>query len=119
MNGGRSRGGSRTSYGLIADLRSEVDVPKAGVLSRTVHEDAAVALTVFAFDAGQELTEHTSNRAAIIEILEGDARIVLDGDVHEGHPGTWIAMPPGTRHAIHASTPMVMALTLLRSKPEG
>ena len=69
---------------------------------------------VFAFDAGQELTEHTSAHAALIEILDGEAQVTLDGEAREVGPGAWISMPPGMRHAIRATTPLVMALTLLR-----
>jgi quercetin dioxygenase-like cupin family protein len=103
-----------TAYGYVADLRSEVEVPRGGILSRTLHEDDRLALTIFAFDAGQELTEHTSARAAIIEILAGEAEVTLDGEPQVARPGTWIAMPPGMRHAIRATSPLVMILTLLK-----
>ena len=103
-----------TAYGYVADLRSEVEVPRGGILSRTLHEDDRLALTIFAFDTGQELTEHTSARAAVIEILEGDAEVILDGEPQAARAGTWIAMPPGMRHAIRATSPLVMILTLLK-----
>lgn len=102
------------NYGLVADMRAEVEVPRGGILSRTVFENETLGLTLFAFDVGQELTEHTSTRAAIIEVVEGEAEIRLDGDVHLLAAGAWIAMPPGMRHAIRATKPLVMALTLLR-----
>jgi quercetin dioxygenase-like cupin family protein len=101
-------------YGFVADLRAEVAVPAGGILSRTIHEDDRMTLVVFAFDAGQELSEHTSTRPAIIEILDGSASVVLDGETREAGPGAWISMPPGMRHAIRATTPLVMVLTLLR-----
>ena len=101
-------------YGFVADLRAEVAVPQGGILSRTIHEDERCTLVVFAFDAGQELTEHTSAHAALIEILEGEAQVSLDGEAREVGPGAWISMPPGMRHAIRATTPLVLALTLLR-----
>lgn len=101
-------------YGYVADLRAEVTVPRGGILSRTVHEDERCTLVVFAFDAGQELSEHTSARAALIEVLDGEADVELDGEARSVGPGAWIAMPPGMRHAIRARTPLVMALTLLR-----
>lgn len=101
-------------YGLLADLRAEVEVPRGGILSRTVFEDGTLALTLFAFDAGQELTEHTSARSAIVEVLEGEAEVVLDGETHRLGAGAWVSMPPGMRHAIRAVSPLVMALTLLK-----
>jgi quercetin dioxygenase-like cupin family protein len=97
-----------------ADLRAEIEIPASGILSRTVHEDERISLVLFGFDTGQELSEHTSSRAALIEVLDGTAEITLDGEVHEAGPGTWLAMPPGMRHAIRASSPMRMALTLLK-----
>lgn len=100
-------------YRLIEDMLSEVEVPQGGILSRTVHSDERATLTLFAFDAGQELTEHTSSRPAIIELLRGEADVVLDGEVHRLGQGAWISMPPGMRHALRARTPLVMALTLL------
>jgi quercetin dioxygenase-like cupin family protein len=105
------------SYGLVRDRRAQVEVPTGGILSRTIHEDDAVTLTLFAFDAGQELTEHTSSRAALVEVLEGEADVRLGEDEHVAGPGAWISMPPGLPHAIRARSPMVMALTLL--KPRG
>jgi quercetin dioxygenase-like cupin family protein len=101
-------------YGLVADLRAEVVVPRGGILSRTLHEDDAVTLTVFAFDAGQELTEHTSSRSAVIEVLEGEAELVVDGEHHDARAGTWVAMAPGTPHSIRATSQLVMTLLLLR-----
>lgn len=101
------------AYGLVRDMRAEVDVPRDGILSRTIHTEGALTLTLFGFDAGQELTEHTSSRAAIIEILDGEAEVVLDGEAHLLSGGAWVMMPAGMRHAIRATTPMRMALTLL------
>ena len=100
------------TYGLVSDLRSEVEVPTDGILSRTVHTGDGLTLVVFGFDAGQELSEHTSARAAIIEILDGEADVTLGGDTHRLGAGAWIAMPPDMTHAIRALTPMRMALTL-------
>ena len=100
-------------YALVRDLRAEVDVPRDGILSRTIRTEGSVTLTLFGFDVGQELTEHTSSRAAIIEVLDGEAEVVLDGDTHRLTSGAWVLMPPGMRHAIRATTPMRMALTLL------
>ena len=102
------------THAYVASLRAEIEVPSNGILSRTVHEDERVTLVLFGFDTGQELSEHTSSRAALIEVLDGTAEITLDGEVHEAGPGTWLAMPPGMRHAIRATTPLVMALTLLK-----
>jgi quercetin dioxygenase-like cupin family protein len=101
-------------HGYIASLRGEIEVPRNGILSRTVHDDERLTLTLFGFDTGHELTEHTSSRAAVIEVIDGTADITLDGETIAAGPGAWISMPPGMRHAIVATTPLVMALTLLK-----
>jgi len=101
-------------YTFLPDLRAEVTIPKDGILSRTIHSDDRLTATAFGFDAGQELTEHTSAHPALIEIVEGRAEILLAGDRHEAGPGAWISMPAGTAHAIRATTPLVMLLVLLR-----
>ena len=106
-----------TDYAFLGDIRTEVTIPKDGILSRTVHSDDRITVTIFGFDAGQELTEHTSTKAAIIEIVEGEADLVLGGDAREARAGTWIAMPPGLPHAVRARTPVVMLLTLFRDLP--
>ena len=104
-------------YGFVADLRGEVTIPQDGILSRTIHSDDRVTVTIFGFDAGQELSEHTSTKAAIIEIVQGEAEILLGNDRHEAGPGAWISMPPGLRHAIRARTPVVLLLLLLSDRP--
>jgi len=98
---------------VLDDIRAEVEVPDGGILSRTVHRDEHASLTVFAFDAGEELTEHTAARPAIIEILDGTADIGAGGEVHHLGPGGWVALPPRTPHAIRAITPLKVALVLI------
>ncbi len=103
-----------TDYRFVRDLRAEVTIPDQGILSRTLHSDERLSVTIFGLDTGQELSEHTSTKAAVIEIIEGRARVLLGQDEHEAGPGSWIHMPAGLRHAIEARTPVIMLLTLLR-----
>ncbi len=92
-----------------------IDVPKDGILSRTLRDDMHVNVSLFAFDAGQGLTEHTSSMAAVIEVVRGEASITLGGDVVEAKPGDWIYMEPGLPHSLSAKSPFVMLLTLHKS----
>lgn len=98
---------------VLRDLRAEVEVPAGGILSRTLHTDEHASLTVFAFDEGQELTEHTAGRAAILEVLEGEAEVGLGSEVHRLGPGGWVAMPPRMPHSVRAIAPLKLALVLL------
>lgn len=100
-------------YTHIRDLSQAVEVPPDGILSRTVYSDAAVSLVVFGFDAGQALSEHTASRPALLQILRGEARLTLGSETVEVSTGSWVHMPAGLPHSVHATTPLVMQLVLL------
>jgi len=101
------------SYTLVADLAGQ-DVPADGILSRTLYNDDAVKVVVFAFAAGQELSEHTAAMPALLQIVKGTARLTLGDDTIEADAGAWVHMPAQLRHAVHATTPLVMLLVLLK-----
>ena len=102
-----------SAYRYLASLDSEVQIPKDGTLSRTLHQEGALKVVLFAFDAGQELSEHTASRPAILEIVSGSADLTLGGDVHRAGPGAWAWMPAHLPHAVKALEPTVMLLILL------
>ena len=101
------------SYTHFVDLVAEAPIPARGILSQTLDKEAGIELVLFAFAAGEKLSEHTSARPAIIHILSGEADLTVAGDAFAARPGTWVRMAPGTSHALVARTPMVMALYLL------
>ena len=101
-------------YTFIRHLAGEVTIPENGILSRTIYSDDSIKAVMFGFDTGQELSEHTAAMPAIIQILEGEAEIVLGEDRQVAGPGTWIHMTAGLHHAVEARTPVVMLLILLR-----
>ena len=101
------------TYRYLPDLHQEATVQPGGILSRVLHNEGGVRTVIFAFDTGQELTEHTANRPAILQILSGQGRIQLGQDELEARPGTWAYMPAGLVHAIRAESPLTLLLTLL------
>ena len=103
-------------YFVVDDLRALIaTIPADGIVSRTVHDDARMKVTIFGFAPGQELSDHTSARPALIEILSGEALVGL-GDEHiEAGQGAWITMEPHLRHSVRAKTEVVMLLTLLKT----
>jgi quercetin dioxygenase-like cupin family protein len=103
------------SYAHIADLAAQSEPPNRGILSRTIYDDEQVKAVVFGFDAGQELTEHTASKPAILQIIRGEAMLGLGDDTIEAKAGTWVHMQSGLRHAVKATTPMVMLLLLLKA----
>ncbi len=108
------------THTFFQDLAAEAPVPARGILSQTLSNEAGIELVLFAFAAGEQLSEHTSARPAIIHVLSGEGDLTVAGDAHRAGPGTWLRMPPDARHSLVARTPLVMALYLLpRESPSG
>lgn len=103
-----------STYSHILDLAKEAEPPADGILSRTIHQDDQVKAVLFGFGQGQELSEHTASKAAILVFVKGEATIGLGDDVKDAQPGTWVHMPPGLKHSIKAKSPLVMLLVLLK-----
>ncbi len=91
-------------------------MPPRGILSQTLSKADDIELVLFAFAAGEALTEHTSSRPAIIHVLSGEGDLTVAGEPHAARPGTWVRMPPACRHSVAARTPLVMALYLLPAR---
>ena len=102
------------SHTAIADAAATASVQPGAVVSKVIHRDEDLDVTVFAFDAGQGLTEHQASRAAIVQVLAGRMRFTADGEELDAGPGLWLHMAAGTPHALEAVEPCVMLLTLLR-----
>lgn len=100
---------------LIPDLIAEVDIPREGTLSRVVHKDDRVRLVVFAFDTDQELTEHRSASAAIVQVPQGRIDFTVAGETHELTPSSWMFMDPDESHSLIAREPSILLLTLLKN----
>jgi quercetin dioxygenase-like cupin family protein len=101
-------------YELVTDLAQQVEVPTDGTLSRTIHQDERLKVVLFAFSAGQELSEHTATTPAIMHFLSGDADVTLGSEEVKASAGTWIHMAAQLPHGIRAKTPVVMLLSLLK-----
>jgi quercetin dioxygenase-like cupin family protein len=100
-------------YILFADLAAEAPIPARGILSQTLSDEGDIEFLLFAFAAGEQLSEHTSARPAIIHILAGEGELTVGGDAHPARPGTWLRMAPEVKHSLVARTPIQMALYLL------
>lgn len=102
-----------TLFHVEADMAGIIEVPAAGTLSRTVLDADGVRVVVFGFAEGEELTEHTSTRPALIQVLRGSLTVTLAGEPFDAPAGAWIHMTAGLHHAVRARTAAVMLLTLL------
>jgi quercetin dioxygenase-like cupin family protein len=92
-----------------------VSYQEGSVVSRIIQQTPSGTFTIFSFDAGQELSEHTSPFNAYINVLDGEGEIILDGVTQTVKTGEIILMPGGIPHAVKAVTPFKMLLTLFKS----
>jgi len=84
-------------------------------VSRILLKKETGSVTIFAFDAGQSLSEHTVPHDALVQVLEGRARITIAGEEHEVAKGETILMPAHQPHAVRAPVACKMLLTMIRS----
>ena len=85
------------------------------VVSRVVLKREKGNVTLFAFDKGQELSEHTSPFDAFVQAIEGDGEVTVAGNPIPVKPGEVVLLPAGKPHAVRATTRFKMILTMIRS----
>jgi quercetin dioxygenase-like cupin family protein len=94
---------------------SLVDYQSGSVVSREILKKTTGKVTLFAFDADEGLSEHTSPFDALVQLLEGEAEISIAGKPHILKAGEMILMPAGQPHALKALKRFKMVLTMIRS----
>ena len=99
-------------------LKSLVSPTEQGIASRVLAKTGDAALTLFAFDAGQGLTEHTSPFEAFVMVLEGALTLTIDGSPVHATPGTIVRMPAHVPHAVDAPEAARMLLIMLREREQ-
>lgn len=96
----------------LLDLASYQD---GSIVSRQIINRKTGTVTLFAFDEGQELSEHTAPFDALVHILEGEAKIEISGELFVLQQGEIIVLPADQPHAVKAATRFKMLLTMIRS----
>lgn len=89
------------------------EIPPDSIVSRTFYENDELKAILFGFAAGQELSEHTAAKPAILHFLEGQADVILGDDKKNAQVGTWVYMQPHLPHSVVAKDRVVMLLILL------
>jgi quercetin dioxygenase-like cupin family protein len=95
-------------------LPSLITPTEQGIASRILLKTHGGSLTLFAFDKGQGLTEHTSPFEALVLVLQGSLTLTIGGSPVEARPGTIVRMPAHVPHALEAPEPCRMLLIMLR-----
>ena len=87
---------------------------EGSVVSKTLIDKPNGTVTLFAFDKGQALSEHTAPYDALIQVIEGKAEVTIDGKPHELSSGEQIVMPANHPHSVTALTQFKMLLVMIR-----
>lgn len=92
-----------------------VDYAAGAVVSRTILKKQTGTITVFAFDKGEGLSEHTAPFDALVQVVDGTADILINGESHILHGGQSIFMPANIPHALKAVEKFKMVLVMIKS----
>ncbi len=103
------------TYVLHADLVHRLaPVPAGEIVSELLHHDDHVKVTLFGCADGQQLSEQIASRSFILQVLAGEVRLKLDGQVAVAGAGSWMRMAPGPHDPITAVGEAILLLTLLK-----
>jgi quercetin dioxygenase-like cupin family protein len=105
---------SPLAAGELFALNSLVTPTAQGIASRVLARTAAGNITLFAFDAGEELSEHTAPFDALVLTLSGTLTLNIGGAIVQTAPQTIVLMPANVPHAVRADEPSRMLLIMLR-----
>lgn len=98
----------------VLALDSLITPTEKGIASRVLARTAGGNITLFAFDAGEELSEHTAPFDALVLTLTGTLTLTIGGQRIQTTPETIVLMPASVPHAVHAPEPARMLLIMLR-----
>ncbi|MCJ7724673.1 MAG: cupin domain-containing protein [Anaerolineales bacterium] len=99
----------------ILEIAQLVGYQDGSIVSRLIVQSEAGNVTLFAFDARQELSEHTTPFDAMVHILDGEAGIEISGQTFHLAAGQAIIMPANEPHAVKAKTRFKMLLTMINA----
>ena len=105
-----------TPKGEAFNLEAYIDYADGSVVSKTLLKKEIGNITLFAFDQGQGLSEHTAPFDAVVQILDGSAEITIGGEPQMVSKGDMLIMPANISHALQAKERFKMLLVMIRSE---
>lgn len=99
----------------VLDLTEMLQYQDGSVVSRVIQKGPSGTITLFAFAAGEGLSEHTTPYNALLQVLEGEADIGLEGKVERVAAGRAVLLPANRPHSVHAAAQFKMLLTMLKA----
>ncbi len=106
---------STTPTAQILSLADLISYQEGAIVSRVILKAEAGNVTFFAFDEGQELSEHTAPFDALVHVLDGEVEIKISGQPFQLKTGETIIMPANDPHAVKATRKFKMLLTMIRA----
>lgn len=100
--------------GQVVTLKDLIDYQDGAVVSRTIISKDVGTVTVFAFDQGQGLSEHTASFDAMVQVVDGEAEIIIGGQSNAVKSGEMVIMPANDPHALKATARFKMLLTMIK-----
>lgn len=104
------------NHSTIMDFAAKVAYSAEGIVSKRVLQKEKGNVSLFAFDKDQQLSEHSAPFDALIQVLDGKAKITIDGNPYELTTGKSIIMPANIPHAVYAVEKFKMLLTMIKSE---
>ncbi len=98
----------------VQKLSDVVSYQDGAIVSKTLIKEKNGSVTIFAFDTGQELSEHTAPFDALVLVLNGEAQIIISGQAHHLTEGEAILMPANRPHAVKAEHRFKMMLAMVK-----
>ena len=109
-------GKNKACYGKAENLVGLVQYAEGSIVSRTLVDKPVGTITLFAFDKGQRLSEHSAPYDAVVQVLDGQGEVMIAGKPHIVNPGEMIIMPANIPHSVDAVAKFKMLLTMIRHK---
>jgi len=97
----------------VLELKEQVEYQEGQVVSKTLVQNDAVSVTIFAFEKGEEISTHESGGDAMVTVLEGTGRFTINGKVYILNAGESIIMPAKKPHAVFGEERFKMLLTVV------
>jgi quercetin dioxygenase-like cupin family protein len=109
---------TRACYAKAENLAGLVNYAEGSIVSRTLVDKPVGTITLFAFDKGQRLSEHSAPYDAVVQVVDGKAEVIIAGEPHTVNAGEMIIMPANVPHSVNAVAKFKMLLTMIRHKEQ-
>ena len=105
---------AKLEKGIIFSANKVIDYADGGVISKELIHSNAGSVTLFSFDAGQGLSEHSAPFDALIQVIEGKMELTVEGTKHVIGAGESFIIPIGAHHSVNAAERFKMIITMIR-----